>query len=279
MRFRLRTPSYIRYIANNKTRYRRSIANIQEHTLETGRYITNLSSRPLTSLEITVLSKGLGFVPSSKTDEQKLRDSVASFERSNRLKHFFRNSTQHPTHPLRKKSTWIPPPASPAIEAYLQRIRAETASIRPTHFKPNLSKAELTALNRLSKDQNLVIKPADKGSGIVVEDRENYIKAGLEHLADTKIYETVQTDPTTQLAEAINTYTSHLYNKGIIDHTTKEHLSFPTTNMPRTQQLYFLKKIHKFPIAVRPDAEAPQKKSHNLWTSTSNPLSQKYAPM
>ena len=43
-----------------------------------------------------------------------------------------------------------------------------------------------------------------------------------------------------------------MYNKGIIDNITKEFLSFKQDKMPRTQQLYFLKKIHKNPIAVRP---------------------------
>ena len=43
-----------------------------------------------------------------------------------------------------------------------------------------------------------------------------------------------------------------MYNKGIIDNITKDYLCFQQNNMPRTQQLYFLKKIHKNPIAVRP---------------------------
>ena len=41
-------------------------------------------------------------------------------------------------------------------------------------------------------------------------------------------------------------------NKGVIDSITKDFLEFKETNMPRTQQLYFLKKIHKNPIAVGP---------------------------
>ena len=41
-------------------------------------------------------------------------------------------------------------------------------------------------------------------------------------------------------------------DRGIIDNTTKDYLTFQSDSMPRTQQLYFLKKIHKNPIAVRP---------------------------
>ena len=43
-----------------------------------------------------------------------------------------------------------------------------------------------------------------------------------------------------------------MYQEGIIDPLTKEYLTLTTEPPPRTQQLYFLKKIHKNPIAVRP---------------------------
>ena len=43
-----------------------------------------------------------------------------------------------------------------------------------------------------------------------------------------------------------------MYHKGTINQITKEHLTLTTDPPPRTQQLYFLKKIHKNPIAVRP---------------------------
>ena len=98
----------------------------------------------------------------------------------------------------------------------------------------------------------MVIKKADKGSGIVVEDREQYIKDGLDHLLDETIYERVDTDPTKPLAQAINDHTYSMYQEGIIDPHTKTYLTLDIDPPPRTQQLYFLKKIHKNPIAVGP---------------------------
>lgn len=70
-----------------------------------------------------------------------------------------------------------------------------------TKRSQNLTPLGRKALNKLAKDPNLVIKSADKGSGIVIEDREKYIKDGEEHLADETIY---QSDPTPQLSRAIN---------------------------------------------------------------------------
>ena len=86
----------------------------------------------------------------------------------------------------------------------------------------------------------------------MVEDTEQYVKEGLNHLSDETIYEKVNTDPTIHLTKAINTYIDSMYQEGIIDPLTKEYLTLKTEPPPRTQQLYFLKKIHKNPIAVRP---------------------------
>ena len=80
----------------------------------------------------------------------------------------------------------------------------------------------------------------------------NNIKDGLEHLSDTVTYESIDEDPTKPLGTAINAFVANVAKKGIIDRTTKDYLTFVADSQPRTQQLYFLKKIHKNPIAVRP---------------------------
>ncbi len=115
-----------------------------------------------------------------------------------------------------------------------------------------MTRAEIQALKELAAGSEIVIKNADKGSGIVIEDRDKYIADGKEHLEDTNIYEKIDADPTVQLAKAINKFTNRMHDKGIIDSPTHTYLHFKEEQMPRTQQLYFLKKIHKNPIAVRP---------------------------
>ena len=235
-----------------KCKFNKSLKRIASDTIESQKYITNLSSNQLTETQQRVLTKGLSFVPSRKINKVALKESVSRFERSNRLKYFFRNSPPQEPHPFKPKSTWQPPKASQEIEAYLCRIKTDINQLPPQKFYPNLSKLEHIALRELAQDPTLVIKSADKGSGIVVEDTRNYIKDGLEHLADKTIYNEIDSDPTIPLAEGINQYITQIYKKGIIDATTKEYLYFKENNMPRTQQLYFLKKIHKNPIAVRP---------------------------
>ena len=83
----------------------------------------------------------------------------------------------------------------------------------------------------------------------MVEDTTQYVKDGLNHLSDKTIYEEIKTDPTESLSKAIHTYVDKMQKDGIIDQITKEYLTLEIDPPPRTQQLYFLKKIHKNPIA------------------------------
>ena len=242
---------------NHKNRNARKTAHRlarkdNKNIVNRNKYITNLSSKTLSPPQSDVLSLGLSFVPSEAPPLIPMSDSINSFERSNRLKFYFRNHPKVEPHPFKKKSSWNPPRASTDIEKYLLRVREEINSLHPLNSTPNLTPTQNKALKELQSDKSLVIKSADKGSGIVIEDTEQYVTDGLDHLSDSSIYEQVDTDPTKPLTQAINTYIDSMYQEGIIDTLTKEHLTLTIDPPPRTQQLYFLKKIHKNPIAVRP---------------------------
>ena len=51
-------------------------------------------------------------------------------------------------------------------------------------YYSNLSSSELSALNNLKYDGNIVIKEGDKGSAVVVWDRGDYIEAANRQLGD-----------------------------------------------------------------------------------------------
>lgn len=52
----------------------------------------------------------------------------------------------------------------------------------------NITQGEREALKRLGVDTSLVIKPADKGSVVVVMDREQYVKEVNRQLEDRDFY-------------------------------------------------------------------------------------------
>ena len=52
----------------------------------------------------------------------------------------------------------------------------------------NLTKEERLALNSLRDDTSIIIKEADKGSGVVVWDRKDYLKEAEKQLGDKETY-------------------------------------------------------------------------------------------
>ena len=53
----------------------------------------------------------------------------------------------------------------------------------------NLSKEEWLAMRGLAEDRNIIIKPVDKGSCVVVWDREDYIAEIDRQIIDNETYE------------------------------------------------------------------------------------------
>ena len=74
---------------------------------------------------------------------------------------------------------------------------------QPTRIRDNLTKHERKALKQLQKRTDIVVKPADKGSGTVVLDYNWYVNECLRQLNDNKFYERQTKDPTNKIQERI----------------------------------------------------------------------------
>ncbi len=179
-----------------------------------------------------LLQKGLGYAHSNPHPPD-YDDALQRLARHYRLKHFFRDQddtdeTICKKPPFIPKSTWIPPRASPQTETYIDSLPTRLDDITTRPHRYNLRKSEIAALRELQKDHTIVIKKADKGSCIVVEDTSKYVEDGMQHLSDTNIYQELPTDPTPQLAHAINTYTRTIHKKG----RTSSHSLSPNKSEP-----------------------------------------------
>ena len=214
-------------------------------------YVVNLSPKPLSRDTINLLSKGLGYAPvPTPPDMSNLNKDLESLARSLRIAHRFRNSRRKASkHPFKPKSQWMPPKASnPKLEDYIEATMAEEPELRTP--KPNLSKKEARILQELSKNRDIVIKKADKGSCIVVQDRRSYVSEGKSHLDDTSTYKPLDSDPTASIARNIAELVDSMKESGYID--TYTHAYLLPTDKVRTQRMYFLKKLHKNPHGIRP---------------------------
>ena len=75
--------------------------------------------------------------------------------------------------PFKKKSKFNPKRKDATIEIYLSCLEAEIFSLDKKLSYSNLTKEERQAIYSLRDDTSIIIKEADKGSGIVVWDRED----------------------------------------------------------------------------------------------------------
>ena len=142
-------------------------------------YVFNLSKKVLSQTEINVLEKALGFSPTpSFINKADLRREFNEFSRNMRCKWYFRNKTQSskeiPT--FHSKSTWNSSKGSPALELFLNKTEQNFFSVSTGKAEQlNLTREEYLTMRNIQEDRNVIIKPADKGSAVVIWDRNKII--------------------------------------------------------------------------------------------------------
>ena len=234
--------------------------------------ILNLSKFQLNEHHKSVLSRGLKFCPTpGPPDPGELRDDMDKLHKRLRQIAYFEqpiSDTPNPTSPVptiilpadtgnnlsstepfkhRKFKLPAPgkgPPGPQNLEAMISSNEPQF-NARPTwkpNYRSNITPVERRALRELMENDQIVIKPADKGSAVVIMDRIKYLKEGYRQLSDRKFYQKLDHCPTETYRREIQGIVEDMYQNGEIDETVKHYL---TDNTCRTSQLYLLPKIHK----------------------------------
>ena len=68
---------------------------------------------------------------------------------------------------------------------------------------PNLTEAKRESLQDLIYDKSIVIKPADKGSAVVIWDKQDYLKEYELQLGNKSVYEEMTRDPLQGITQKI----------------------------------------------------------------------------
>ena len=97
-------------------------------------------------------------------------------------------------------------------------------------------------MEELQNNNSIVIKKADKGSNIIIMDREVYVREAMRQLTDKKFYKRCEKDLTLEHHSLIQELILEMFNKKIISEQTYKFLS---TGGKRTSIFYLLPKIHK----------------------------------
>ncbi|MGL5565005.1 MAG: hypothetical protein ACRDC4_04670, partial [Plesiomonas sp.] len=120
----------------------------------------------------------------------------------------------------------------------VQRVTAGAEA--PSH---NLSGAEVLALQELSRRRDIVIKPADKGSSVVIMDRVEYVSEGLRQLEDQDFYSGLESPIFLESVPRIEKILGTLVEKGFISKAQAEYLRGDPK--PKVRRFYLLPKVHK----------------------------------
>ena len=218
----------------------------------TGRFVSgnvlNLSHRVLSEGEVSLLSKGLKFSPTpTDLNKAQLKADLDIFKRRMGLCWFFRdtdsNNLDKNSLKFKCKSSWSPSNTDPLLESYLAQFEKEVLSVQAEgKYHSNLSSSELTALNNLKCDRNIVIKEADKGSAVVVWDRGDYLEEANRQLGDRQVNEEIEVDPTIELGKAVK---NRIDGIRVEDPGLMEVNDFLKDNEGKLGRFYLLPKIHK----------------------------------
>ena len=142
------------------------------------------------------------------------------FARKMRCKWYFRNESQDIPSEIstyKLKSTCNHPKGSPALVLFLSKVKEDIFSVLPGHPKKfNLSKAEYLTMRSLQNDRSIIIKPADKGSAVVVWDRQGYLKETEQQLSDSSVYKEVTKKDLVDFVDKSNKIFANLERRNII---------------------------------------------------------------
>ena len=247
---------------------------------ESTQSIVNLSNLELTESMVSLLSKGLNFCPtpgepniiSLKQDldtfHTSLRryllfnrrvDSNISLDQSTMSNHLDTTNLDEGgpfSHQKFKNPSKWSPKGPIQLESMITFNTNALSNIIPrAPRQQNLTKEEKRAFTDLANNKDIVIKPADKGSAVVIQKIEDYINEGLRQLNDKNFYIEVPDDLTKTHNEHIDQLIISLLEKEEITEKCADYLHI---DKPRTPQLYLLPKIHKnkFPVPGRPIVSA-----------------------
>ena len=169
--------------------------------------VVNLSRRNLTSNKISLLSKGLKFVPTSRgINKALIKEELEAYNRKLRLMWHFRNGESEFSYdPFKKKSKFDPKRKDAAIELNLSRLEEEISSLDYKVRYSNLTTGERDAVYSLKNSHSITVREADKGSAVVAGDREDYFKEAKNQLDDRNVYKELKRDVEGLLEKIIKT--------------------------------------------------------------------------
>ncbi|CAH8572715.1 unnamed protein product [Dicrocoelium dendriticum] len=267
---RVRFIEYVRNVTSKRTSKRRVLLQktltVKEcpNTFPSNpeRYVHNLSSIRLDTLQMQALSLGLKFCHPRNNDHRLEIETQFEY--------------------LNSQTSDLAATSNTNLEQFksdLVNISFQYQRYPMTHSRL-LTKAHIEAIRELQKNESIIITKPDKGSGAVIMDRTEYVQKMKLILSDSSKFvrcerEKDKTDYTeTQLTKCLKS----LVTDGHITKERYERIRPTGSIIPR---LYGLPKIHKPGAPLRPILDMRNSPYHTIakWlTSILDPIKKRIAP-
>ena len=209
--------------------------------------ILNLSTKfKISRHQAAALAKGLTFVPTpTHTPISQLHEGVDRLTRAVKIKNSYLKF-KGGNDKFKIPSNYMPAPGTypPEIEELGILLKQEIRKFDEKNLDPpNLTKVEKKAFVELKNNKDIVIKPGDKGSAIVIMDRSDYALEANRQLAVSRHYTTIEEPQFPKNCEIFNRILTEMRAQGLI--SAKEFAYLKARPDSRERIFYLLPKIHK----------------------------------
>jgi hypothetical protein len=169
---------------------------------------------------------------------------VLEFSHRVKLADFFRNSKSNIL-PFVERTGWAPDSklVDPAIPDSIKIVKERIENVEFPKNHKNLSYEERQALTGLRKNNDIVIKPADKGSAAVIMLKDNYIREAHRQLSNPKHYQKLDEPLWQNNCDNFNEILQNMVDNKSLTQKQFKYLVAKRDSKPRT--FYLLPKIHK----------------------------------
>jgi hypothetical protein len=133
----------------------------------------------------------------------------------------------------------------PFILKTLQQLAKDLDKLKPHNHLSHRDRHYHKMVKNLKADESIIIKPADKGSSIVIMDKQDYIQEGNRQLEVDLHYRKLPEAIHPAIRDRLQTIVDQLVDQGALTETEGEYFAPPLE--PRERRFYLLPKIHKDP--------------------------------
>ncbi|CAF3881483.1 unnamed protein product, partial [Rotaria sp. Silwood1] len=216
----------------------------------------NFSNRNLTEEELCVLEKGMSYNRSCTINRPKVIPNVEYlFHQASKIPKEsidFKKCDEDPDdiankeiRVLEQKQLSLAADLKNATEKFFQHVQM---SIKLRKNKNLNGNNDDKILLNLSKDPSILITKPDKGRGVVILDRNDYIEKLENILSDNKKFKLLNEDPTISRENALTTVLRQMKNEEYLTQQEYRYIK-PVDSVPA--RLYGLPKVHKNNVPLR----------------------------